>query len=220
MTAAVADRAYGTVENYCSLIAQGVRPHMAPMQPADHKSEGRFTKDDFIYDKSADVYICPVGHRLKPRRCHQHRQMTDTSRTRRFAPAVRCAGSARAANWAARSRSTGKRRTSRWRWPSHVCRKPRLTGGGDVISWRAASPTPPTCVTSSAPAGAASGGSASRTGSSRQYKTSPCSAVARVAPWRPNCRRARSPPASGWLWLLARQGRRIHPHPPMPPVRR
>ena len=73
----VADRAYGTVENYCTLIAQGVRPHMAPMQPADHKSDGRFTKEEFTYDESADVYICPVGHRLKPRRFHQRRQMTD-----------------------------------------------------------------------------------------------------------------------------------------------
>lgn len=47
------------------------------MQPAGHKSEGLFTKEDFRYDEAADVYICPVGHHLKPRRFHQHRQMTD-----------------------------------------------------------------------------------------------------------------------------------------------
>ncbi|MCX6951767.1 MAG: IS1182 family transposase [Verrucomicrobia bacterium] len=75
--AAVADRGYGTVENYCDLIAQGVRPHLSPMQPAGHKSEGLFTKEDFHYDEAADVYICPVGQRLKPRRFHQRRQMTD-----------------------------------------------------------------------------------------------------------------------------------------------
>lgn len=77
VTAVVADRGYGTVETYCSLIEQGIRPHMAPMQPAGHKSDGLFTKDEFRYDSSADVYICPVGHQLKPRRFHQRREMTD-----------------------------------------------------------------------------------------------------------------------------------------------
>ncbi len=50
---------------------------MPPMQPAGHKSDGLFTKDQFRYDEQADVYICPVGHRLKPRRFHQRREMTD-----------------------------------------------------------------------------------------------------------------------------------------------
>jgi transposase len=77
VTAVVGDRGYGTVETYCALIAQGVRPHMAPMQPAGHKSEGLFTKEDFRYDEAADVYVCPVGHHLKPRRFHQRREMTD-----------------------------------------------------------------------------------------------------------------------------------------------
>jgi hypothetical protein len=77
VTACVADRAYGTVENYCALIEQSVRPHMAPMQPAGHRSEGTFTKDQFRYDEAADVYICPVGQHLKSRRVHQRREMTD-----------------------------------------------------------------------------------------------------------------------------------------------
>jgi transposase len=77
VTAVVADRGYGTVETYCSLIEQGVRPHMPPMQPADHKRDGLFTKDQFRYDEAADVYVCPVGHQLKPRRFHQRREMTD-----------------------------------------------------------------------------------------------------------------------------------------------
>lgn len=76
-TAFIGDRGYGTVETYCDLIAQGVRPHMTPMQPRDHKSEGLFTKEDFHYDAVADVYVCPVGHRLKPRRFHHRREMTD-----------------------------------------------------------------------------------------------------------------------------------------------
>lgn len=76
-TALVADRGYGTVETYCALIADGIRPHMAPMMAAGHRSEGLFTKDKFRYDETADVYVCPVGHRLKPRRFHQRREMTD-----------------------------------------------------------------------------------------------------------------------------------------------
>jgi transposase len=77
VTALVADRGYGTVETYCELIAQGVRPHLSPMQPKDHKSTGLFRKEDFRYDAVADVYVCPVGHRLKPRRFHQRRELTD-----------------------------------------------------------------------------------------------------------------------------------------------
>lgn len=77
VTAAVADRGYGTVENYCTLIEEGVRPHMPPMQRPDHRSEGLYTKDHFRYDEAADVYICPAGQALKPRRFHKRREMTD-----------------------------------------------------------------------------------------------------------------------------------------------
>lgn len=73
----VADRGYGTVETYCSLIEQGVRPHMPPMQPAGHKSDGLLTKEQFRYDQRADIYVCPAGQTLKPRRFHKRRQMTD-----------------------------------------------------------------------------------------------------------------------------------------------
>ncbi len=76
VTAFIGDRGYGPVETYCDLIAQRVRPHMTPMQPAGHRSEGRFTKEDFRYAAAAAVYVCPVGHRLAPRRQHQRRQMT------------------------------------------------------------------------------------------------------------------------------------------------
>lgn len=50
---------------------------MPPMQPAGHKSDGLVTKDDFRYDEKADVYLCPVGHHLKPKRVHKRREMTD-----------------------------------------------------------------------------------------------------------------------------------------------
>ena len=77
VAAAVADRGYGTVEIYCDLVERGIRPHISPMLPADHRSEGRYTKEDFLYDAANDRYLCPAGQTLRPRRFHQRRQMTD-----------------------------------------------------------------------------------------------------------------------------------------------
>lgn len=77
VTALIADRGYGTVETYGTLIEQGVRPHLAPMHQPNHKGDALVTKEKFRYDEVADVYVCPVGHHLKPRRVHQRRQMTD-----------------------------------------------------------------------------------------------------------------------------------------------
>lgn len=77
VNAVVGDRGYGTVGPYCARIAQGVRPHMAPLPPAGHKSAGLFTQDDFRYAAAADGYVCPVGRHLKPRRFHQRRELTD-----------------------------------------------------------------------------------------------------------------------------------------------
>jgi hypothetical protein len=36
-------------------------------------SEGLYTKDDFRYDESADVYFCPAGQTMTPRRFHERR---------------------------------------------------------------------------------------------------------------------------------------------------
>ncbi|MBL9191622.1 MAG: transposase [Opitutaceae bacterium] len=47
------------------------------MLPANHRQEGRFTKEDFLYDKANDRYFCPAGQPLQPKRTHKRRQMTD-----------------------------------------------------------------------------------------------------------------------------------------------
>jgi transposase len=75
--AMVADRGYGTVETYCNLVAQGVSPHIAPMQPPGHKRDGLYPKEAFTYDERRDVYVCPAGQTLVPKRRHPHRQITD-----------------------------------------------------------------------------------------------------------------------------------------------
>ncbi|MFT3830038.1 MAG: transposase [Opitutaceae bacterium] len=77
VVAAVADRQYGTVENYCDLVERGIRPHISPMLRADHRSEGRYTKEEFLYDAANDRYLCPAGQSLRPKRTHKRRQMTD-----------------------------------------------------------------------------------------------------------------------------------------------
>jgi len=77
VTVAVADRQYGTVENFCDLVERGVRPHISPLLPANHRHEGRFTKEDFLYDEAKDRYVCPAGQPLQPKRTHKRRQMTD-----------------------------------------------------------------------------------------------------------------------------------------------
>ena len=77
VTAVVADRGYGTVETYCALVEQGVRPHISPLLPSDHKSQGHFTKADFLYDARHDLYYCPAGQPMPPKRWHSRRQMTD-----------------------------------------------------------------------------------------------------------------------------------------------
>jgi transposase len=81
----VADKQYGTVENYCALVEQGVQPHMAPMMAADKNCQGRFTKEEFLYDANRDQYVCPAGQRMSPRRFHHRRQMVDY-----VAPAKAC----------------------------------------------------------------------------------------------------------------------------------
>ena len=77
VAAVVADRGYGTVDTYCTLVERGVRPHISAMMPPGHKNEGKFTKKDFLYDEQADRYVCPAGQTLQPKRRHAHRQITD-----------------------------------------------------------------------------------------------------------------------------------------------
>jgi transposase len=76
VAAVVGDRGYGTVETYCALLEQGVRTHMAPIS-AGRKSDGFFPKEQFRYVATADVYLCPAGQALKPKRHHKHRETTD-----------------------------------------------------------------------------------------------------------------------------------------------
>jgi transposase len=76
----VGDSKYGTIENYLSCHAKGVKAHMPDLKRKQAKSglrNGVFGSDTFIYDKKTDTYTCPGGKRLKRKKHHKVRQSID-----------------------------------------------------------------------------------------------------------------------------------------------
>lgn len=64
----IADKAYGTAEMLSWLVHErGIAPHI-PVFDKSGRSDGSFERADFTYDHRADVYICPAGKTLHPRR--------------------------------------------------------------------------------------------------------------------------------------------------------
>jgi len=61
---AVADKAYGTGENYEYLHEQGITPCISHKRNSCN-CDPAFHKDKFLYDKENDCYICPMGNQLK-----------------------------------------------------------------------------------------------------------------------------------------------------------
>ncbi len=59
----VADKAYGTGENYKSLHEQGITPCISHQQH-NSRCHPDFNHDRFIYDAEQDCYLCPAGQRL------------------------------------------------------------------------------------------------------------------------------------------------------------
>ena len=60
----VADRQYGTAENFRACQARGLNTHMGdlltPQQDTGRRA-GIFTEADFHYDSGTDTYRCPAG---------------------------------------------------------------------------------------------------------------------------------------------------------------
>ena len=60
-----ADTAYGSAENLAWLVHQrGIEPHI-PVFDKSQRSDGTFSRDDFIYDHASDTYRCPGGKTLQ-----------------------------------------------------------------------------------------------------------------------------------------------------------
>jgi transposase len=73
----VADCKYGTNENYVACHEWGIETHMREVTrhaANTGRKEGIFGDDAFRYDPARNVYCCPAGQILKPRRVHPIRR--------------------------------------------------------------------------------------------------------------------------------------------------
>ena len=59
------DVAYGTGEMLGWLVERNIDPHIPVWDRSKAAPEGKYTRDDFSYDKKRDRYICPAGKELK-----------------------------------------------------------------------------------------------------------------------------------------------------------
>jgi transposase len=59
-----ADSAYGSAENLAWLVKQrGIAPHI-PVFDKSNRTDGTFSRSDFVFDPEQDHYTCPEGKRL------------------------------------------------------------------------------------------------------------------------------------------------------------
>jgi len=72
----IADHKYGTTENYVACQARGITTHMGDAGSKAHSGHDHsiFGDQAFTYDAQRDVYLCPAGQTLKPRRMHPIRR--------------------------------------------------------------------------------------------------------------------------------------------------
>lgn len=73
----VADKQYGTVENFRACQQRGLISHMADLllsQARKPRNQGIFGIDQFAYDPTSDTYRCPAGQTLTRRKHKQQRQ--------------------------------------------------------------------------------------------------------------------------------------------------
>ena len=82
----VADQQYGTVATYRELQHRGIATHMAPMR-SGHTDSDIIPREQFVYDAPGDVYTCPGGHTLHPRRFNERHQATEYATRKGACPA-------------------------------------------------------------------------------------------------------------------------------------
>jgi len=70
----VADRQYGSAENYRQLQSRGLATHIAPFLPDRSEADGIFSSERFTYEEARNVYVCPAGQTLHPRHFNERRQ--------------------------------------------------------------------------------------------------------------------------------------------------
>ena len=84
----VADHKYGTTENYVGCQARGITTHMGDTLGKAQRARERsiFGDEAFTYDPANNLYRCPAGQTLRPRRMHALRRTIEYK-----APARVCA---------------------------------------------------------------------------------------------------------------------------------
>ena len=61
------DAGYGSAENLAWLVQErGIEPHI-PVFDKSQRTDGTFSRDNFVYDHKRDCYICPAGKELRQR---------------------------------------------------------------------------------------------------------------------------------------------------------
>ena len=72
----VADHKYGTTENFVACQVRGITTHMGDAGSKAHRGHEPtiFGDEAFTYDPVKDIYRCPAGEMLKPRRVHPTRR--------------------------------------------------------------------------------------------------------------------------------------------------
>ena len=72
----IADAKYGTTENYVACQQRGMTTHMGDtlFKARAAREQNIFGDEVFTYDPGRDIYLCPAGQTLKPRRMHPIRR--------------------------------------------------------------------------------------------------------------------------------------------------
>ena len=64
----IADTAYGSGEMLGWLVEKrGIEPHI-PVIDKSKRTDGTFSREDFVYDHKTDAYLCPAGKELRRNR--------------------------------------------------------------------------------------------------------------------------------------------------------
>ena len=85
----VADHKYGTTENYVACQTRGVTTHLgdAGTKARNGRERTIFGDEAFTYDPVGNIYRCPAGQTLKPRRIHPIRRTIEYKAPRRVCAA-------------------------------------------------------------------------------------------------------------------------------------
>jgi transposase len=73
---AVADSKYGTIDNYLTCADRKIAPHFESFDKGHEDSgrrEGIFEPSAFVYQPDEDIFVCPAGEMLKPRKFKKKR---------------------------------------------------------------------------------------------------------------------------------------------------